>query len=518
MELLTSILSLPVNSVLVFTGAALFLWYYLQDQLSYWRKRGVPYISPIKCFSFTMAQTLRTKSVLETTKEMYELLEGHSYGGIYRLFRPAVILRDPGMVKEWLVKGFPSFHDRNSPPDKKARNLSGNLFTLTGDRWHTVRTKLAPAFSSAKLKVMYQTLKGCASDVNAHLQGLCSAKGEVEIDIKDLVSRYAMDVIGACALGIQCNAIKDPENCQMRKAVQQIFRINWRFSLQILLSAIHPKLALLFSLSRGTSEVTKFLTSVTKEAMDVKKKAGSSRKDFLQIMMSAGDTEIEKRKLKSAEDEDFVFTENVITSMIGLFLSAGLDPVATTVTFCLYELAYHPEIQDRLFQEIQPVRNECGDEIGFEDLKKLQYLEQVVNETLRKYPPAGVLSRKCTESFQIPDSSVVIEKGLGLMIPAACFHHDPKYFPDPEKFNPERFSKENIGNIVPGSYIPFGEGPRFCIANRLALMDVKTMLITLVSDYALHPCARTKNHFEFDRETFTLNPKGEVWLRLKKRN
>lgn len=55
-------------------------------------------------------------------------------------------------------------------------------------------------------------------------------------------------------------------------------------------------------------------------------------------------------------------------------------------------------------------------------------------------------------------------------------------------------------------------------ANRLALMDVKTMLITLVSDYALHPCARTKNHFEFDRETFTLNPKGEVWLRLKKRN
>lgn len=76
---------------------------------------------------------------------------------------------------------------------------------------------------------------------------------------------------------------------------------------------------------------------------------------------------------------DFVFTENVITSMIGLFLSAGLDPVATTVTFCLYELAYHPEIQDRLFQEIQTVRNECGDEIGFEDLKKLQYLEQVVN-------------------------------------------------------------------------------------------------------------------------------------------
>lgn len=101
------------------------------------------------------------------------------------------------------------------------------------------------------------------------------------------------------------------------------FRINWRFSLQILLSAIHPKLALLFSLSRGTTEVTKFLTSVTKEAMDVKKKAGSSRKDFLQIMMSAGDTEIEKRKLKSTEDEGKKKSNcNLTSACIGILITS----------------------------------------------------------------------------------------------------------------------------------------------------------------------------------------------------
>ena len=122
------------------------------------------------------------------------------------------------------MKGFNSFHDRGPEPKHLQSDQPEDVFSLTGDKWHTVRTKLSPAFSTAKLKVMYQTLRDSAQEVDAHLRELCPKNGEAEIDIKDLVSRYAMDAIGACAMGIKCNAIKDPENCQMKKAVKQIFR------------------------------------------------------------------------------------------------------------------------------------------------------------------------------------------------------------------------------------------------------------------------------------------------------
>nr|XP_018912978.1 PREDICTED: cytochrome P450 6j1-like isoform X1 [Bemisia tabaci]XP_018912979.1 PREDICTED: cytochrome P450 6j1-like isoform X1 [Bemisia tabaci] len=524
MELLQGLLSMPSNSTLVCIGISLFVYYYLQDKVNYWAKRGVAYVPASKCLSLFIPQMLQNRTMLEVVSEQYDLLEGHSYGGVYQLTRPTVILRDPAMTKEWLVKGFTSFHDRGPEVEEGQGNLSENLFSLTGDRWHTVRTKLSPAFSSTKLKVMYQTLKGCAEELNAHLQGLCEKRDEAEIDIKDLVGRYAMDAIGACAMGIKCNAIKDPDNCEMKKAVKAIFTINWRLTLMQLCMLIHPKLVKIFGLAGPPKDLTKFLTSVTKQAMDMKTKSGQPRKDFLQIMMSASESETQNGKEHSqngdqtVKSEDNIFTENVITGVISTFLSAGLDPVAATVTFGLYELAFHPEIQERLFEEIQAARMKSGGEIEYDDIKDMQYLEQVVNETLRLYPAAGFLFRFCREPFQIQDSSVVIEKSVNLLVPQMCIQRDPKYFPEPMKFDPERFSKENVDKILPGSYLPFGEGPRFCIANRFALMNAKTMMITLVSDYTLHPCAKTKSRMTFDKKTFTLSPEGEVWLKLKKRN
>lgn len=87
------------------------------------------------------------------------------------------------------------------------------------------------------------------------------------------------------------------------------------------------------------------------------------------------------------------------------------------------------------------------------------------SETLRVYPPAGASDRKCTKDYKLPGTELIVKKGQGLLVPIYAMQHDPEYFPEPEKFNPERFSKENEGNIVPYTYIPFGSGPRNCIGN-----------------------------------------------------
>ncbi|CAH0775852.1 unnamed protein product [Bemisia tabaci] len=553
---------LSLNSVLVVTTALLLGWLAVRDKLNYWAKRGVPYVSPWTCLTGTLGFLFKTQAMYESFVAQYDALEGHPYGGTFQLLNPSVMLRDPAMIKEWLIKGFTNFHDRGPEPDEKLDKLSGNLFQLTGDKWRLVRQKLSPIFSTAKLRIMYQTLKGCAEELNAHLQARCQATGETELDVKDLVSNYTMDVIGACAMGIKCNAIQDPENCTMKKIVKRMFRFNWRLSLFQFLEMANPRLPRLLGLSPRDKEVEGYLEEITKEAIRMKQQdTTGTRKDFLQLLMKyseeegaesangeaqskeiangdaqsreiaignaqskeiangdAKSKEIANGDAKAMEHEDPVITENVIMGVIASFLSAGLEPVSATVTFCAYELAHHPEVQEKLFKEIQAVRKESGGEIKYDDLKKLHYLDQVVNETLRKYPIAPILGRKCTEAFQIPDSKLVLEKGINLMISTMSLHHDPKYFPEPEKFDPERFSEENVNKIIPGTYLPFGDGPRFCIAMRLALMDVKTMIITLVSDYTLHTCPKTVKRIEIDRHLFTLAPKGQVRLRLKKRS
>lgn len=84
-------------------------------------------------------------------------------------------------------------------------------------------------------------------------------------------------------------------------------------------------------------------------------------------------------------------------------------------------------------------------------------------ETLRKYPPVPILNRMCTKEYNVPGTNTVIEKGIRLMIPVIGIHRDPEYYPDPDKFNPDRFSEENKQKLKPYTFLPFGDGPRVCI-------------------------------------------------------
>nr|QZP43636.1 cytochrome P450 CYP6EP1 [Bemisia tabaci] len=520
MDLLTDSFSFPINPFLVLIGATLLAFYYMP--LNYWARRGIPHVSALRCIFQTLAVTLRTKSFHEMLHEQHKALEGHPYGGAYLLFRPTVILRDPELVKEWLVKGFAHFHDHVPKPDEKSSKLAGNLFALGGDRWRAVRTKVSPAFSPATVRFMHRTLEGCALELSSHLQRVCGAEGEAEIDMKSMAKNCAMDIIGACAVGVNCNALGDPEHCEMKPIVEEIFGITWRSSVANLLTYIHPRLPAWIRFPRRTPEVEQFVAALTRRGLQMSAEERAGRRDFLKILVES--REAEKLAAENcgaggaSEDEDPVFTENIIAGVVGLFLSAGLENVAVTVTFCMFEIAHQPDIQEKMFDEIQAMKQETGREINYDDLKKLEYIEQVVNETLRKYPADGYMRRICTKPFKIPSTSVVVEENTKLFISTYSIHHDSKYFPEPEKFDPERFSEQNIDKIVPGSYLAFGKGPRACIARHWALTAVKTVVVTLVSNYKLYPCARTQKRIEFDLQRFNLTPKGEVCLRIVKRD
>ncbi|KMQ83374.1 cytochrome p450 9e2 [Lasius niger] len=152
----------------------------------------------------------------------------------------------------------------------------------------------------------------------------------------------------------------------------------------------------------------------------------------------------------------------------------------------------------------------------------MTYMDMVISETLRKYPPMFFTDRLCTKSYELPPSqpgykSVTVESNSVMMIFIYGLHRDPKYYPNPDKFDPERFSEENKDNIVPYTYLPFGHGPRKCIGNRFALMETKILVVHLLQKFILKRTEKTVEPVVIDKIGFNLQPKGGFWIGLEKR-
>lgn len=133
------------------------------------------------------------------------------------------------------------------------------------------------------------------------------------------------------------------------------------------------------------------------------------------------------------------------------------------MTFMAYELIRDPDVQIKLQNEIDEVNESLdGKALTYEDIQKMKFMDQVVSETLRMWPPAPVVDRMCSKDYEIEydGKKLLIEKGRNFYIPIYAIQHDPKFFPDPEKFDPERFSDENKSKINRDAYLPFGSGPR----------------------------------------------------------
>ncbi|XP_012168950.2 cytochrome P450 6k1-like isoform X2 [Bombus affinis] len=135
-------------------------------------------------------------------------------------------------------------------------------------------------------------------------------------------------------------------------------------------------------------------------------------------------------------------------------------------------------------------------------------------ETLRKYPPASMLSRRCEHQYQIPGSKVELPVGIRVIIPIYGFHHDPDYYPDPATFDPERFTEENKRTRHPYTYLPFGEGPRNCIGMRFALLQIKVGIISFLRKHRVETCERTITPIKFSRRSLVTTSEKGFWLKI----
>ncbi|MBZ3879433.1 Cytochrome P450 3A4, partial [Sciurus carolinensis] len=192
-----------------------------------------------------------------------------------------------------------------------------------------------------------------------------------------------------------------------------------------------------------------------------------------------------------------------------IFIFAGYETTSSALSFLMYELATNPDVQTKLQQEIdEALPNKAP--ATYDTLVQMEYLDMVVNEMLRLYPIVVRLERVCKKDVEI--NGVFIPKGTIVMVPSFVLHRDPQYWPEPEAFRPERFSKKNKDNIDPYIYMPFGIGPRNCIGMRFALMNLKLALVKVMQNFSFQPCQETQIPLKFSKQGL-LQPERPIVLK-----
>ncbi|KAL0100771.1 hypothetical protein PUN28_019270 [Cardiocondyla obscurior] len=480
----------------------------------YWKKKNVPYL-PDSLSSFAMGWKVLLNRVnfVDYTKYMYNYHPDAKYIGLADFSTAVVLLRDPELIKDVMVKDFEYFPDHRNMLDENVEPLfSKNVFVLRGDRWREMRNTLSPSFTASKMKFMFDLISECSQDFVNYLidnPEFCHA-----IDTKDTFRRYANDVIATVAFGINVNSMKDRNNEFFLKGIEITkFGTGFLPIIKMLIIRSFPRLSKFFGLTFFSPTTGKFFKQIVEETIKVREEKGIVRPDMIHLLMQARDKEGENVHKMTLND---------IVSQAFIFFVAGFETSATLMCFVAHELAVNQDVQDRLREEVQRHFAEGNGKISYEELSKMSYMDMVVSEALRKYPPAIFSDRLCVKKYELPVpqpgyKSVTIEPDHVVLVPTYGIHHDPKYFPNPDKFDPERFSEENKDNISPYTYLPFGHGPRKCIGNRFVLMETKILIAHILQKFTIKATEKTIDPIVFDKKVFALQPVGGFWVGLEKR-
>lgn len=200
-------------------------------------------------------------------------------------------------------------------------------------------------------------------------------------------------------------------------------------------------------------------------------------------------------------------------AQVYVFFLAGFETTASALSFALYEIAKNPEIQNKLQNDIDTVLQKYEGSWSSQCFSEMKYLNQVCCETLRKYPSAPIIVRRAERDWKIPDNNFTIKKNTLAYISIYSIHHDPQYYSEPEKFDPDRFLPENVQNRIPFTYLPFGDGPKMCIGARMGILKVKIGIVAVLSKFRIELVADGGRQV-FSDEAAMINIKDDMKVKI----
>ncbi|KAE9541555.1 hypothetical protein AGLY_003546 [Aphis glycines] len=490
----------PVISAIV--AIAAFLYYYSTNTHDKWQKLNVPHDRPWPLVGNTVKMLTLIEHQLATIDGIYKRFADKKYCGFYHMKTPFLMIRDPELINNILIKDFSYFPDRGFHKDPALNIIANGLFFLEGSKWKTMRQKLSPGFTSGKLKLTHDQIVACSDELMRFIKDKMIENNQIEV--KETMGKYSTDVIGTCAFGLKLDTVKN-EDSDFRSNARKIMKMNFRF---LLTETVSPKILKFLGISEISPEATSFYTSAFREVIKYREENGIIRHDVAQSLIEA-----RKELVLNSTDENKFKEEDIIANAIMMFL-AGFEPVSSTLSFCLYQLALNQHVQNKMRDEMNSKLEQHG-KLNNEFLVDLHYTDMVLAETGRMYAVTNALFREAVNTYHVPGGKLVIEKGTKIMIPFHSIHHDPKYYPDPYTFDPQRFSPEEKAKRPSGTYFPFGDGPRFCIGKRFAELEMKMVLSQILTTFYVLPCEKTEVPLKLQNGLPMMVAKNGIWLRFQ---
>lgn len=478
--------------------------YYVSYRLSHFDRLGLPYDKPLPILGNMGRSLFRIKHIAYYMQNLYERFSDYKYFGFFDFINPVIMVRDPELISTIAIKNFDNFTDHRGFVDEKLDPLMGqNLFSLRGDYWREMRKLISPVFTSSKLKQMHGLICHCAEKFANHVANDVK-RGKV-IDMKEIISRYTNDVVATTAFGIEIDSMRDPKN-DFYVLGREALNFDSILSIKFMLGKNFSFFMKLFGIRLFSQRVQNFFENVVDQTVRLRKEKGIYRPDLIQLMMET--------KGKNGSQG---LSASAMTCQAFVFFFAGFDTTASALSLLVYELAINPDIKERLRTEIEDVLRESNGKPSYDDIHQMKYMDAVINESLRLHPLANFLDRLCVKEFELPPAvagakPIKLKPGDTVWFPVYPIHRDPQYYPNPDKFDPERFLDTQPDPLL---FLPFGIGPRFCIGNRFALAEMKIFLFYFLARCDLLPTDKTTSPLKYNRKNFQLAPENGFSLMVK---
>uniref|UniRef100_A0A0K0FCG7 Cytochrome P450 4V2 (inferred by orthology to a human protein) n=1 Tax=Strongyloides venezuelensis TaxID=75913 RepID=A0A0K0FCG7_STRVS len=351
-----------------------------------------------------------------------------------------------------------------------AKWLGYGLITSDGDKWRGRRKMLTPTFHFSMLKKYFDSFNNESKVMVKHLEKFCDK--DIEVEVYQYAKRAALDMICDTAMGVKINAQENPNNEYIKavgriNALASLFFKNVFFRFEpfyYLFGQGFERDQLLIVLKKFTSDVVKQKIKQFEENDGV-----INEKTFLSNLL-------ELRAENNLSDED-------IREEVETFMFAGHDTTSSLHAFLWWSLACHQDIQERVYEEIYDIFGDEDRDVTQEDLGKLNYTEMVIKETLRRYPTIPFIVRRLLNEVEVCGYTLPKDSNFCFPLLVANFNED--IYPDPYKFDPDRFLPENVAKRNAYDFTPFSAGPRNCIGQKFAMNEVKIALCWMLRRFKL---------------------------------
>ncbi|CAH1991858.1 unnamed protein product [Acanthoscelides obtectus] len=351
-----------IDLVILFATVSLVAYKYATRKFDYWKKRNVYHLKPLPFIGNFKDVSLFKVTIGEWLKQMYDSTD-EPYFGIFVYDEPHLVIKDPQLIKQILVKDANSFPDRTNAAPQHNEIIANLLFFQKSPNWKVYRSKISPAFTSGKLKLMFHSINEISQNLNRYIE-----KHLGDIEAKEVCAKFSTEAIARCAFGLKAHCFED-ENAAFRKVGRRLFDFSWRNAIIQSAYFFRPDWVSWLHLDFFDKQVSDYMIEVFSNVMKQREDTNTKGNDFLDMLI----------ELKKNQDlkEKYSFEGNKVIAQAFQFFLAGFETTSSLISFTLYELCKNPKYQNTVREEIKTTIDKDGG-ITYENVMGMKYLDMCV--------------------------------------------------------------------------------------------------------------------------------------------